>query len=116
MKLERMRLKRVPGIDPAFSIDGLSPGINIVIGPNGSGKTSFRNAVGATLWPSAHPSKQLEIQSEWKDGERHLDAQRDGGGVSWLVDGSNAEAPAVPPLNRPSGMRATESPRPMPLM
>lgn len=99
MKLERMRLKRVPGIDPAFSIGGLSPGINIVIGPNGSGKTSFRNAVAATLWPSAHPSKQLEVQSEWKDGERHLDAQRDGGGVSWLVDDSNAEAPAVPPAH-----------------
>lgn len=99
MKLESIRLKRVPGIDPAFSIDGLSPGINIVIGPNGSGKTSFRNAVAATLWPSAHPSKQLEVQSEWEDGERHLDAQRDGGRVSWFVDGSNVEAPAVPPAH-----------------
>ena len=99
MKLERIRLKRVPGIDPEFTIEELSPGINIVIGPNGSGKTSFRNAVAATLWPSAHPSKSLEIRSDWKDDERHFEASRDGGGVSWVVDDSNAEAPALPPAH-----------------
>lgn len=99
MKLERMRLKRVPGIEPAFPIDGLSPGINIVIGPNGSGKTSFRKAVAATLWPSTHPSKRLEVQSEWKCGERYLEARREGGSVNWLVDDSNAEAPPVPPAH-----------------
>ena len=99
MKLERIRLTRVPGIDPAFTIDDLSPGINVMIGPNGSGKTSFRKAVAATLWPSAHTSKQLEVQSEWKDGERRLDAQRDGGSVGWLVADSPAEAPAVPPVH-----------------
>ena len=99
MKLERIRLKRVPGIDPEFTIEELSPGINIVIGPNGSGKTSFRNAVAATLWPSAHPSKSLEIRSDWKDGERHFEASRDGGGVNWVVEDSNAEAPALPPAH-----------------
>jgi len=99
VKLERIRLKRMPGIDPEFTIKDLSPGINVVIGSNGSGKTSFRKAVAATLWPSSHPSKQLEVQSEWKDGDRRLDALRDGGGVTWLVDDSNADAPAVPPAH-----------------
>ncbi len=99
MKLERIRLKRVPGIDPEFTIEELSPGINVVIGPNGSGKTSFRNAVAATLWPSAHPSKSLEIRSDWKDDERHFEASRDGGGVNWVVENSNAEAPALPPAH-----------------
>ena len=99
MKLVRIRLKRVPGIDPAFTIEDLSPGINVVIGPNGSGKTSFRKVVAATLWPSEYPSKQLEVQSEWRDGDRRLDAQREGGGVTWLVDGSKAIAPAVPPAH-----------------
>ena len=99
VKLELIRLKRVPGIDPAFTIQDLSPGINVVIGPNGSGKTSFRKAVAATLWPSAHPSKQLEVQSEWKDGDRRLDALRDGGAVTWTVDDANADAPAVPPAH-----------------
>jgi exonuclease SbcC len=99
VKLASIRLKRMPGIDPAFTINGLSPGINVVIGPNGSGKTSFRKAVAATLWPSEYPSKQLEVQSEWKDGERRLDAQREGGGVTWLVEGSKAVAPAVPPAH-----------------
>jgi exonuclease SbcC len=99
VKLERVRLERVPGIDPAFTIEDLVPGINVVVGPNGSGKTSFRKAVAATLWPSAHYSKQLEVKSEWKDGERRLDAQRDGGTVTWTIDDTSADAPALPPAH-----------------
>lgn len=99
MNLRRIRLQRVPGIEPPFEVDGLSPKINVIVGPNGSGKTSLRRAVTATLWPKSDLSRQLEVDSDWQDGERRLHASRESGRVSWRENASAVDAPAVPDLH-----------------
>jgi len=99
MNLQRIFLRRVAGIDPPFAIEKLSPAINVVVGPNGSGKTSLRKAVAATLWPKRDASKSLEIESDWQDGVRTLHADREGGHVSWSENGSPIDEPMVPDIH-----------------
>ncbi len=47
-------VRKAPGIDPGYAIRDLSPDINIVYGPNASGKSTTARAIQALIWP--HPS------------------------------------------------------------
>ena len=45
---ERLELERLPGLERGgFTLDGLSPGVNVIHGPNGSGKTTTARAIDA---------------------------------------------------------------------
>ena len=51
---ERIHVRRMPGTEPpGFEVRDLSPGVNIVHGPNGVGKTTLARALLAVLWPEA---------------------------------------------------------------
>ena len=51
MRLRRIAIRRLPGIPrPGFELDGFADGINVVVGPNASGKTSIPRAVRAALY------------------------------------------------------------------
>ena len=41
MKLTRLEIIRLPGIQPGFALEDIAPGINVVVGPNASGKSNF---------------------------------------------------------------------------
>ena len=96
MKLQRIFLRRAPGISEPFTLDGLSQEINVVVGPNGSGKTSLCRALAETLWPGQDNSKRLEIETVWDEDGRVLNAELHGGCVTWTKDGVNVGPPSLP--------------------
>ena len=49
----RIEIDRAPGISPGFAIEHLSPELNIIFGPNASGKSTTARAIQALIWP--HP-------------------------------------------------------------
>ena len=51
MKLRRLAIDRLPGIDRPFELDDLGDGLNILVGPNGIGKSRLSAAVRSLLWP-----------------------------------------------------------------
>lgn len=52
VSFRKIRVVRMPGFeDRGFEIDNLSPGINIIFGPNASGKTTAMLAMHSLLWP-----------------------------------------------------------------
>ena len=50
MKLVRLWIDRLPGIGEGFEVAELDPGLNLVLGPNASGKSSLCRAVRALLY------------------------------------------------------------------
>jgi len=45
MKLRRLAIRRLPGVPgPGFEIDGLGNGVNVIHGPNASGRAAASDA------------------------------------------------------------------------
>jgi DNA repair protein SbcC/Rad50 len=51
MKLRQLEIRLLPGIDEAFTVDFQPDAVNVITGPNASGKSSLVRAVRALLYP-----------------------------------------------------------------
>ena len=95
----RIEIRKAPGITPGFTIDGLSPDITIVYGPNASGKSTTARAIQALIWP--HPSS---LRGHALAGSFTLDGaaweiEADAGRVTRTRDGEPAEPPLLAPID-----------------
>ncbi len=103
MKLSEIKLLRLPGIESPFEIGDFSGGINVIVGPNASGKTSICRAVSAVLWPRELAPDYVEIDSLWCEaldaGTVVLRAELRRDSTRWQRDGEDVEAPQVPPAH-----------------
>ena len=52
MKWRELRLDRAPGVMPGLSLEDCGAGLNVVVGPNGIGKSTLSRAARAALWRS----------------------------------------------------------------
>ena len=50
MKLRKLIIDRLPGIDRSFELNQLGDGLNLIVGPNGIGKSRLCAVVRALLW------------------------------------------------------------------
>ncbi|MEN9642259.1 MAG: hypothetical protein RIR77_1448 [Planctomycetota bacterium] len=72
VKVKAIHISRMPGIhSPGFKLDDLSPGVNILYGPNGSGKTSVGRATilalfggSKSLWKRLAPGLDDEVSRD----------------------------------------------------
>ncbi|MCZ6463394.1 MAG: hypothetical protein O7A09_03565 [Proteobacteria bacterium] len=95
MRLQLIEIRRLPGIDEPLRVEGLAPGVNVVLGPNASGKSSLWRAVRATLWPDAERVADPDVVSLWDEDGVPLRAElRDG--VRWQRDGVDCQRPTLP--------------------
>ncbi|HEX6939170.1 MAG TPA: hypothetical protein VF158_07130 [Longimicrobiales bacterium] len=95
---ERLLVRRMPGIgDGGFRLDDLSPGINIVHGPNASGKTTTARAFEALLWPRAAAPERASVAGRFRLGGASWVVELDAGRARYQRDGAEAAAPPLPP-------------------
>jgi exonuclease SbcC len=94
VRLRRLDIRRLPGIDEPFAVESFAPGVNVVLGPNASGKSSLCRAVRATLWPGEERA-DAEVRSEWEEGDVRLFAER-ATAVRWQRDGADVPPPPLP--------------------
>ncbi len=95
---ERLEVRSLPGIPtPGMTIDGLCPGVNVVYGPNASGKSRTAHALMLVLWPKASRGERASLR-----GRLLLDAETwildlDAGAVSCQREGVDTDLPPLPP-------------------
>jgi uncharacterized protein YhaN len=97
MKIKEIKIDRLPGIRESFKLTGFDNGINLIVGHNGSGKSSIRRLVENILWPE-NRKKNLKNFAEIvvSDNEDELHAEISNTTVSWSAGGSPANPPAIP--------------------
>ena len=97
LKFRRVHVRRMPGVESAFDVDGLSPGINVVFGPNGCGKSRTAAAINALLWPAGHERLSLGGVATIDGDDWRVDL--DAGAVRYQRDGAESGAPHLPPAD-----------------
>ncbi len=97
MKLERLRITQLPGIDEAFTLTEVGSGINLVTGPNASGKSSLVRALRYLIEEESVCSEgALALEADLRSENSLWRVSRSGGQVVWLRDGQPAEKPLFP--------------------
>jgi DNA repair exonuclease SbcCD ATPase subunit len=98
VKLRRLLIHRMPGFERrGLELDGLAEGLTLVVGPNGSGKTSCCRAIRGVLWPSLLEGVEpVSIESFWQDGEGRWMLGLEAGRRSCELEAKSAESPALP--------------------
>ncbi|HUG15801.1 MAG TPA: hypothetical protein VMM78_12395 [Thermomicrobiales bacterium] len=95
VRFDRLDVRRMYGIDASFVVDGLCSGVNVIHGPNASGKTTLTHALLTLLWPSSPMSPQAVVAGAFEfDGARWL-VEYDNGGKRCQRDGVDADHPIV---------------------
>ena len=96
MKLRRLEISALPGIEPGFDVESVGPGINVVHGPNAVGKSSLSRALGHLLYPHPTRDRGVRLRAEFDTGNQILVAENIAGETSWRVNGELVPAPVLP--------------------
>lgn len=97
MKLSRLDIQTLPGIEPGFSLDGIAPATNLITGPNAVGKSSLIRALGYLIGePSSDDPQALALTAVLDGYSGHWTVRRTGREIVWEQDGRTAARPALP--------------------
>jgi uncharacterized protein YhaN len=96
LSFRRLRIRRMPGFPSGgIHLDDLSPGINLVHGPNASGKTTTALALHHLLWHTADHAPSLEGAFDISGVPWTVDVE--GRRRTWQRQGQPADPPPLPP-------------------
>ena len=94
MKIKRLRILRMPGFpDGGPSYDDLADGLNVIVGPNASGKTTTCQAIRGLLWEDMLSGlSPVWIESTWTNGDETIRINQEGD-----LRSCRGDAPPLPP-------------------
>ena len=98
MRLRRLSISALPGIEPGFSFEPASARVNIVTGPNAIGKSSLVRALRYLLAgvDGRNDPPDLHLEAELTSDTTEWTVLRMGRQVVWRRDGEPVDAPALP--------------------
>ena len=96
MRLKRLEIHTLPGIDPGFTFEPDGAGVNIVTGPNAIGKSSLARALGYLLHNGREDPPALSLEAEFESGGSNWRVIRNGSQIVWHRDGKVVTSPAPP--------------------
>src|SRR5690606_28836780 len=98
LHFERLVVRRMPGVgDGGFRLEELAPGVNVVHGPNASGKTTTARAIEALLWPRAAAPERASVAGWFRVADDEWMVETEAGRARWQRGGADASAPPLPP-------------------
>ena len=98
MRLHRLRIHALPGIEPGFDFEPASDRVIIVTGPNASGKSSLVRALEYLLADDdprdlRNDPPDLHLEGELQSGDVRWSVRRTGRQITWMRDGESARRP-----------------------
>lgn len=97
MRLHRLHIDALPGIDHGFVFEAPGDGVSVITGPNAVGKSSLARALGFLLRdPQNGDPPELVLAAELQSGDTLWAVQRIGSQVRWLRNGERTSPPALP--------------------
>lgn len=100
LTFRRLRIGRFLAIDQGFEIDELATGVNIVFGPNASGKTTTARALEALVWPREAAPRGAIVDATAELGDDRWSIRIDSGYVEQQRNGSPDSLPTAPAEGR----------------
>ena len=98
MKLQRVGIDRLPGIDLPFALEDLAPGMNIIVGPNGVGKSRLCHAVQGLLWQEfGQGDGEIEASMLLEHEGETYRVERSGPRYVWQRIGEGSSEDVAPP-------------------
>ena len=96
MKLKRLTINRLPGIDQPFEIDSPGAGVNVIFGPNAIGKSSICRAVEGLYWDDHGSTESTSVTGQFElDGDTWW-VEREGSRLRWRCAGEDRVPPSIP--------------------
>ncbi len=96
MRLRKINVDRIPGIKTPFSVEA-KKGINLILGPNESGKSSLVRTMLHLLWPVPVNGSPIIANGEFfQDGKSLLAESNHDSLVTWKRDGQKIDRPNLP--------------------
>lgn len=97
LRLRTLVVNRMPGIHQRIELPELAAGVNVIFGPNGSGKTTTSRAIEALLWPPTFAPENAWVESRFEvDGEDWW-GEIDAGRARFQKDGRPSGSPNALP-------------------
>lgn len=95
MKLVSLDIRSLPGIEQPFRVEFDPDAVNVITGPNASGKSSLVRAVRALLYPDHH-ADFCQLEAVWQHDDQRLVVHRQGDQVTWLAGDKPVSRPRLP--------------------
>jgi uncharacterized protein YhaN len=100
MRLEKLEIRLLPGIDTPFTLEGTSPQVNLVTGPNAVGKSSLIRALRLLFGEKTDRSGAISVSADFRGKDALWTVHRNGSDIVWERDGVSAEKPPLPEVNQ----------------
>lgn len=99
MKLENLNIRQMPGFKQGGPVlEKLSDGLNIVVGTNGSGKTTICKAIRGLLSKECLVEvKPVDVSSRWNEKGDKILLERHGSSIQYQAEGIEKEPPVSLP-------------------
>ncbi len=101
LSFRRIEIRRMPGFPAGqgFVVEDLVPGVNVIYGPNASGKTTLSRAIQTLLRPQGSPRPQHVLRGLLDLRGEAWSLDYDVGKVRCQRDGAEADVPALAPAD-----------------
>lgn len=100
LSFDRIEIRRMPGVeDGGFPVENLSEGINIIYGPNASGKTTLSRVISLLLRASDESLPNVSLFARLSTNGQFVTLDYDYGRVRSQIDGVDTEYTPFAPLH-----------------